>query len=104
MGASIKMSKVIKKPLKFKTLYSRFLRDDELLISDEITLKEYHDRGEFEPTITTYTDEGDKISVVCRDMDGSLEDKQDFYYSSYRDSKKHTLIDALYAYSGIIIK
>lgn len=97
-------TKIIKNPLEFNTLYNRFLKDGELLISDEITLREYHEIGKFEPTITTYIDKEEWISVISRGINNPSEDEQNFFYSSHKGSKRSTLLEALYAFSGLIVK
>ena len=96
--------RTIKKPLEFNTLYQRFLIDGKLIVSDEVVLEEYHFRKEIEPSINTFTREQNRVSVVSRAMDGSWEEEQDFFYSSHNDSIKSTLREALYAFSGLIVK
>lgn len=98
--------KLIKEPLAFNTLYQRFLKNGKLVISDEITLKEYIEAGHFEGAIITYTDHKDGISVETNSLDNvKREDDEDyFYYSTFSGSKKAALRVALYCHSGLIIK
>ena len=98
--------KLIMEPLAFNTLYQRFLKDRKLVVSDEITLKEYIEAGHFEGVIISFTDHDNGISVKTNSFDNiKREDDEDyFYYETFNGSKKAALRAALYSHSALIIK